>query len=139
MVRRLTFLLMILSLSGCVEGGPKPYSMPQNMAEFSTRGYEADEIPADVVIRAANITKRRGYGYFTLTAKGAAESWQPSVGFDYGRNPYGFGDAGFSQPTSLGAGISISPPRTNWVILMFSAKDKPTEQIYDANEVLAGK
>lgn len=129
-------LLPLLFFVGC-QSMPK-LTRPDNVYEFDTRLTTDSDVPNDVLKRAAFTTQRRGYRYFTITntAAGSDASNRPTIGFNYGRNPYGFSDAG--NPTN--GGISMDIPtqshRIHWVVTMFHTTQGDAAKIYDVSEVI---
>jgi len=113
--------------------------LSRNVASFSTRVYEGTEIPQDVLKRAAGITIRQNYTHFTLTKEDAAAKRHsgPGINLNYGRSPYGFGDAAQTGPEGFSTGLSFSPPRTEWTVHMISSHDPATSHAYDARTLIA--
>lgn len=126
-----------LLLTACTSQ-EKDRLLSRNTASFSTQAYEGTEIPQNVLKRAAGITLRRNYTYFTLTRSDDVERRsRPGIHIDYGRSPYGFGDAARTDPAGLSAGLSFSSPRQEWTVHMISAHDLAAAHAYDARHLLA--
>ena len=131
-------IIPLLFLSGC-QSVPKLKS-PDNVYEFNTRPTNEVGIPADVLRRAAFTAERRGYRYFTIsdTSEGAQTSKMPTIGINYGRDPYGFSDPGAD---STGGGISMDLPlntrRIHWVVTMMHTPEAQSTKVYDVTEVIS--
>jgi len=98
-------------------------------ARFTAPAADNMQSPAyfQAVQRAAALAAARQYKYFVLAQQPAAaaaappsgQSRAPALGISYGRQPYGFGDAGgeYGPP---GLGISVSPS----LFTIFSRRQK---------------
>lgn len=128
---------VFLVLTACTSHGTEQL-FSRNTASFSTRAYEGTEIPHNVLKRAAGITLRRHYTHFTLTrSDDVKRRSRPGIHINYGRSPYGFGDAARTGPDGLSAGLSFSSPRQQWTVHMISAHDPAAAHAYDARRLLA--
>jgi len=128
---------VFLVLTACTPHGTE-HLLSRNTASFSTQAYEGTEIPQNVLKRAAGITLRRNYTHFTLTrSDDVKRRSRPGIQIDYGRSPYGFGDAARTGPGGLSAGLSFSSPRQEWTVHMISAHDPAVAHAYDARHLLA--
>lgn len=129
-------LLPLLFFSGC-QSMPK-LTKPDNVYEFDTRLTNDGGVPNDVLKRAAFTTQRRGYRYFTITntAAGAEGNNRPTIGFSYGRNPYGFSDAGNPSNDGISMDIPTQSHRIHWVVTMFHTTQGDAAKIYDVSEVI---
>lgn len=126
-----------LLLTACISQ-EKDRLLSRNTASFSTRVYEGTEIPQDVLKRAAGITLRRNYTHFTLArSDDIKRRSRPGIQIDYGRSPYGFGDAARTGPDGLSAGLSFSSPRQEWTVHMIPSHDPAAAHAYDARRLLA--
>lgn len=108
-----------------------------NIARF-TAPAAADEYgtpPEQVIKRAAALSLQRNYAYFILAQEhsGQKTAARPHFGLSYGRQPYGFGDAGASSGFAPSLGFSFSPsfakrPKTEttaeWLVYMLNSADK---------------
>ena len=129
-------LVPLLFFVGC-QSMPK-LTQPDNVYEFDTRLTNDSDVPNDVLKRAAFTTQRRGYRYFTLTntAAGSDASNRPTIGFNYGRNPYGFSDAGNQTNGGISMDIPTQSHRIHWVVTMFHTTQGDTAKVYDVSEVI---
>lgn len=138
-MKKFAFLFpALVLLSACNGTMPAQLSPDNTSAEFESRFYDGGEIEPQTLKRAAGIAQRRGFEYFTLETKQAASSSRPRFSVDYGRNPYGFGDAGASTPNGLSAGISAGgTARTQWLVRFYNANNRPSHlNVYSTKEIL---
>lgn len=136
------FIFTILLLSGCVSTLPALITTPDNTtAEFDGLLYRNGDIQPQTLKRAAGIAQRRGFEYFTLEIKQQSASNRPQFTFDYGRNPYGFGNAGSSMPSGLTPAITTTGSmRTHWLARFYNANNQPSQaDVYSVQDILRRK
>ncbi|KAA6205554.1 MAG: hypothetical protein DU429_00030 [Candidatus Tokpelaia sp.] len=155
-------LLAIFLLAACT-AGRQPSSLSQNLqqgeksniAHFSAPAYEggiSGQAAAPVIDRAAAITRQHNYKYFLLMLDEEQHkaTMRPRFGFSYGRQPYGFGDAGglggaFGAAPGFAIGSDFSPQRSGgakpvkWTIYMMRQADKQAVDALSLNKAALGK
>jgi|GEM_PF-5866765 len=156
-------LLAVFLLAACTVGR-QPSSLSQNLpqqgeksniAHFSAPAYEggmSGQTAAPVISRAAAITRQHNYKYFLLLPdkEQYKATMRPHFGFSYGRQPYGFGDAGglggdFGSAPGFAIGSDFSPYRSGrakpvkWTIYMMMQADKQALDALSLDKAALGK
>lgn len=110
---------------------------PNNIYEFDTRTTTELGVPNEVLKRAAATTHRRGYRYFTLTQTSSKTETnnRPTIGFNYGRDPFGFSDAGDSTLGGLSMDIPLSAHRIHWIVTMMNSEEAGHTKQYDVTSI----
>lgn len=126
--------------------------LSENIMRFTVTdsAASAGKASPSVLKRAAAETAQRGYQYFLLQSEQKTDGKiaVPHFSFSYGRNPYGFGDAGaiggpaaiFSaDPPNFSAHSKDKKQQTEWTVYMMQRADRDSVGALPLHKAELGK